>query len=70
MSPATLSVEQAAKRLGVDPQTLYRVIRKGATPIPSIRIGRSIRIPAAPLDHFLATGTWPAPALPELGATA
>jgi excisionase family DNA binding protein len=55
----TLSITEAAARLGVNHQTLYRAIRAGTTSVPSVRIGRSVRIPAAPIETFLATGCWP-----------
>lgn len=47
----TLKVNQAAALLGVDRNTLYEAIKRGE--VPSIRIGRSIRVPTAGLLRML-----------------
>lgn len=50
----TLSVEQAARALGIGRGTAYQAVRAGD--IPSIRIGRRIVVPRAALERFLARG--------------
>jgi len=47
-----LKVPEAAKRLGVNPETLYRLIKAGNFP-PAIRIGASIRVSVPRLERFL-----------------
>jgi len=54
--PATVRVPAAAGRIGIHPQTLYGLIRQGRSPVPVIRIGKSILIPEAALERFIATG--------------
>jgi len=47
-----ISVPQAAKRLGVHPESLYRLIRSGDFP-PAIHIGRLIRVSVPKLQRHL-----------------
>lgn len=47
------SVEEAAKLLGVGRNTAYNAANSGD--LPSIRIGRSIKIPKAALTKFMET---------------
>ena len=51
----TVAVTEAARRLGVHHQTLYRAVERGE--VPCIRIGRRIRIPLRFLDSVLAGGS-------------
>lgn len=46
-----LSSNEAARRLGINPRTLYRLIDDGA--IPGYKIGRVIRVKEADVDTFL-----------------
>ena len=48
---ATLTVEEAAKILGVSRGVAYEGVKTGE--IPSIRIGRRILVPKAELDKML-----------------
>ena len=48
---ATLSVEKAAKRLGIGRASAFRAIERGE--IPSIRIGKRILVPIARLEALL-----------------
>jgi predicted DNA-binding transcriptional regulator AlpA len=48
-----ISAEEAFGLLGVDRTTGYRAIREGTFPLPVIRIGRLIKVPAAPMRHLL-----------------
>ena len=58
---AFLSVDQAAERLGVHPNTVYRMIVGGR--LPAVRAGRLWRIPEAELGRVGSAG--PAPARPR-----
>jgi len=53
--PATMTVEEASKRLGVSRNTGYEAVRLNQ--IPSIRIGRRILVPRAALERILAYGS-------------
>ena len=46
-----LSTQDAARRLGVTPRTLYRFIDLGE--LPAYRLGRVIRLKAADVDAFI-----------------
>jgi excisionase family DNA binding protein len=50
--PETISVDVAARRLGVHRLTLYAAIQRGE--VPAIRVGRRQLIPAAWLNRVLA----------------
>lgn len=50
--PLTLTVADAARRIGVSRWTLYRQINEGRFP-PAIRIGQTWRISVAALERFL-----------------
>jgi len=47
----TLSVPDAARRLGVGRNTLYDAIKRGE--VPSIRVGRRLVVPIAALERLL-----------------
>jgi len=49
--PQTLSVEQAARRLGISRSTAYECVRNGS--IPSLRFRRRIVIPAVAIEQLL-----------------
>lgn len=51
----TLSPEEAAEYLKVNPQTIYRNLRRGR--LPGGKIGRQWRIRKEDLDRFLAPHT-------------
>lgn len=46
-----LSTQDAARRLGVTPRTLYRFIDLGD--LPAYRLGRVIRLKASDVDAFI-----------------
>jgi excisionase family DNA binding protein len=46
-----LSTQDAARRLGVTPRTLYRFIDEGQ--LPAYRFGRVIRLQLAEVDEFI-----------------
>lgn len=50
---STVSVEEAARRLGIGRTLAYRLAAADQLPVPVLRIGRSLRIPAAPLLALL-----------------
>jgi excisionase family DNA binding protein len=53
--PETVSVEAAAKRLGLSRSLAYQLARQGALApgIPVLRFGRKLAIPARALDRLL-----------------
>jgi excisionase family DNA binding protein len=51
--PTTVSVEVAAKFLGVSRTTAYRLAADGQFPVRVMRIGRSLRVPTAFLAEAL-----------------
>jgi len=46
-----LSTQEAAKRLGITPRTLYRFIDHGE--LPAYRLGRVIRLKQEDVDRFI-----------------
>lgn len=68
----TISVEQAAKILGVSRGLAYQAVRWGQ--LPALRIGRRLRVPTAPLlrlidSHLQADHPKPVGGLPTPGGT-
>ena len=61
----TVSVEVAAARLGLSRGKAYQLARQNALPVPVLRFGRKMAIPARALDRLL----W-ADDLPETADTA
>lgn len=53
MSPEALTVPQVAELLGVSEDTVYRQVRAGH--LPRKRMGRTLRVPKAFLQGFLAS---------------
>ena len=49
----TLTVPEAADVLGVDADAAYRAVQRGEFPVPVIRVGRRLVVPAAPLRTVL-----------------
>ena len=49
----TLSIDEVAKRLGIDRSNAYRLARRDELPIPVIRIGRRLFVSEAALDLVL-----------------
>lgn len=52
--PKLLTVEEVAEMLRVSKMTVYRLAEKGE--LPSVRVGRSIRIVEDGLDMYLRRG--------------
>lgn len=52
LPPDLLAVPAAAKRLGIHPDSLYRLIRAGQFP-PAVIIGHSIRVSVPKLERYL-----------------
>ena len=50
---AVVTAEEAFELLDIDRTTGYKAIRDGTFPLPVLRIGRSIRIPAIALAELL-----------------
>jgi excisionase family DNA binding protein len=49
----TVTVIEAAKRLGIHHLTLYTAIREGRSPVPVIKVGRRYLIGEAALEKLL-----------------
>lgn len=47
-----LSTKEAARRLGITPRTLYRLIDEGQ--IPAYKFGRVIRLQQSEVDEFIS----------------
>lgn len=50
--PETLSIPEAAERLGIGRNSAYDAARRGE--IPTIRIGKLLRVPVVRLERLLA----------------
>lgn len=61
-----LTVEEAARRLGVGRTTMYALLASGE--IPSVTVGRLRRIPAEALNEYVAARTQPARSTVALAA--
>ena len=48
----TLTIEEARKRLGIGRSLVYRLVASGQ--LPSIRLGRAIRIPREAFNKMLS----------------
>ena len=48
----TMTVEEAAKRLGIGRNSAYDAVQRGE--IPSLRIGKRLLVPVAALERMLA----------------
>lgn len=59
--PATITVEQAGKLLGLSRSSAYRAAARGE--IPTIRIGRRLLVPTAKLLAMLGVEELPTSAL-------
>lgn len=59
MERQTLTVEEAARALGIGRGSAYEAVRRGD--IPSIRVGRRLVVPRAALDRLLAAERPPSP---------
>jgi excisionase family DNA binding protein len=62
--PLLLRVAEAAKLLGVGETLLYELIGRGV--LPSIRLGRAVRVPRAALAKWVAASTRGAPGGTEI----
>lgn len=54
-TPTLLTVPEAARRLALGRATAYRLVQTGD--LPSVRIGRTVRVPAAALDTWVRART-------------
>ena len=59
MSEIYYTVNEAAEILKVNPSTIYKAIKESR--ITSLRLGRTIRIPASAFDEFLHPAKPPEP---------
>lgn len=59
MSADTLTVPEFAGRVGIAKSSAYEWIRSDDFPLPVVRIGRTLRIPAVQVDFYLLHGRAP-----------
>ena len=55
----TVSVQEAARLLGIGRTLAYRLAAAGELPVPVLRIGRVLRVPTAPLLALLGVAEVP-----------
>lgn len=51
--PATVDVPEGAAILGLSPWSLYRLIRQGQFPVPTLRVGGRVLILRRPFERML-----------------
>lgn len=51
--PTTVTVTEAARLLGISKSHAYELIGRGQFPIPVLRLGARVVVPAAPLRRLL-----------------
>ena len=51
--PPTVDIPTAARLLGISRTAAYQLAAKGALPVPVLRLGHRLRVPAAPLLTLL-----------------
>jgi len=52
----TYTVSEASERLGIHRLTGYEAIKRGEFPVPVIKVGRRLLVPAAALDRLVDQG--------------
>ena len=52
--PRTLTIEQAARQLGISRTLAYELAAADKLPVPTIRVGRRMVVSRAALDRVLA----------------
>ncbi len=55
----TVRVEVACRALGISTWSAYQAVRRGDFPVPTIKVGRRIVVPTAPLRKALGLGDEP-----------
>lgn len=55
----TMSIDEAAKVLGIGRTTAYELSKQGRFPVRILRLGRKIRVSRTELDRYLAGTTEP-----------
>lgn len=55
LQPVLLHADEAAALLGLGRSTVYRLLQSGE--LPSIRVGRAVRVPRASLARWIAAQT-------------
>jgi excisionase family DNA binding protein len=61
-----LRVGEVAERLSLRRATVYRLIREGV--LPSVHVGRVVRVPEHALTTFIERGGWRKPTASEVHA--
>jgi len=59
-----LRVDEAARLLGIGTTLAYEMVGRGD--LPSIRLGRSVRVPRAALEAWITAKTIVVPRLPDI----
>ena len=59
-----LRVDEAARLLAIGTTLAYELVGRGD--LPSVKLGRSVRVPRAALEAWIAAKTTVAPRLPDL----
>lgn len=57
LEPATYSLQQLARLLGVGSTAAYGMAQSGRLPVTPIRVGRQYRFPKAEVDRLLGIDT-------------
>lgn len=65
--PPTLGLETAGRLLGISRSTAYTLAAQDRFPVPVVRIGRSYRVPTAPLLALLGLTPQPQVRQPQRG---
>jgi len=66
--PALLTMSEASDILGISRSTGYRLARRGAFPVPVLRVGRLQRVARHQLNQYLGGGVAGAPGEPTPAA--
>ena len=53
MKAETITVKEAAQRIGISQKTAYTLVKKNEFPVRAVRVGSQIRVLVADLDKFL-----------------
>ena len=56
VSPATMSLADAAQILGIHRSTAWALYKRGELPVPVLKVGTSLRIVRAHVQQYLETG--------------
>lgn len=49
-----ISLAQAAKLMGITRDTAYRLVRAGEFPLPTVKLGRGVKVSRTAVDRWVA----------------